>query len=169
MEKARSYSRVGNIQLRAGDAESAIESMRRALTLRESVPEAAAYSLSLGWGHFDLANALRAGERYDESASEYEAALDLWADPTVLGPEHDNVGECTFRLAEALRSAGHLAEAGPYYERSIEIEETKYGKGHEYVAERLDGYAAYLHEAGRAHDARRVEARIAKIRGDDAP
>ena len=154
MEQARLLSTLGDIHMAAGNADAAVDSHRQSLAIRTTAPSANPYDV--GFGHYHLANALRVGEWHGEAAREFDAARAIWEQPDVLGPDHEHVGECVFRLAEALRLAGRLDEAGSLYERAIRIEETNFGPDHEYVAERLD-------------EARGVEARAAAIRAVGQP
>jgi hypothetical protein len=67
----------------------------------------------------------------------------------ALGPEHPDVGQCLYNLAELHRAQHRYAQAEPLYQRSLAILEKGLGANHPQVGSVLNGFALLLHPTKR--------------------
>ena len=73
------------------------------------------------------------------------------------------VAAALYRHATRLRADGRPAEAVPFFQRAVGIDERVYGQDHEEVATNLRALAGALRAAGRAEEALPYQERVVAV------
>jgi tetratricopeptide (TPR) repeat protein len=82
----------------------------------------------------------------------------------ALGPEHKDVAEALFKLAELYRAQGRYADAEPLYTRALAIGEKALGPDDLTLAVGLNGLGLLYHTQGRYAEAEPLYKRALSIR-----
>lgn len=132
-----------------GDAERAVELLKRALAVREAVlpadaPEIASSLGNLAAGYDELGRAA-------EALPLYERALAL--SERVRGPDDARTATALNNLAESLGALGRFREALPMHRRALAIRERRLGAEHPETAGSLNNLGELLDTLGRQAEA----------------
>jgi serine/threonine-protein kinase len=114
-----------------------------------------------GWMLNNLAAALYAAGRNEESAAEYFKALQI--KERLLGKDHPDVANTLNNLADQLRVLGRAHEAVDFSNRAVDIIDHTFGPWHPAMAGMLETRADIFNQLGRYQEARQDAERAVVI------
>ena len=167
--EARLLSTFGQLAMRQGEDEAALELSERALEIVEELygPEDRELTGSL----MALGNAYLGGGKFPEAQALYERALRI--NEEQLGPEHPALASILNNLGSVHGMAGDVDGTLPFFERALEIEEAVMGPEHPSLAHPLGNIGATYAFQGKRKEAlvylERALAIEEKARGADHP
>lgn len=132
-----------------GDAERAVELLKRSLAVREAVLPADAPEIASSLGN--LAAAYDDLGRVAEALPMYERALAL--SERVRGPDDPRTATALNNLAESLGALARFREALPLHRRALAIRERRLGAEHPETASSLNNLGELLDTLGRPAEA----------------
>ncbi len=166
---ARLLSTFGQLAMRTGDDEAAIELSKRALEIVEALygPEDRELTGSL----MALGTAYVGGRKFAEAQALYERALAI--NEKELGPEHPALTGILNNVGSVHGMAGDIDGTLPFFERALAIEEAVMGPDHPSLAHPLGNIGAtYAFQGKRKEALVYIERALAveeKARGADHP
>ena len=148
-EAADCYNNIGNVLLRQGKHEAAMEKYEVALQICTKVFGEDDASVATCYGN--MGNVLQEHGKHEAAMEKYEAALQIMK--KVFGEEHPDVASCYNCMGRVLQEQGKHAAAMEKYEATLRIREKLYkGEEHADVAMSYNNLGTVLQEQGK-HDA----------------